>query len=260
MTDTYILAIPVSDLFVDRTYQRELDAPRARSMARHWDRRMVGALDVSDRGDTDTPARYAVINGQHRMEAARIVDPDMPLVCTVHTGLSVADEAQLFWDIDRETRSLTTWDRWYARRAAGDPTVLLIDEIAKRFDLVVTERPGDTSLQCCASLEWALNRCGADVVDQTLELLTDVWPTDSDGTKGLIVKAIATTLYEFGADLDTGRLADALSDITPNNLIARGHDLKASGHTQSMWKLVAIATRRLYNRRPGDGPKLAAHA
>lgn len=116
----YLAAVSVREIFADPTYQRDLDRPRAEHMARedHWNVRLLGVIELSDRGEGMQPDRYAVINGQHRVEAARLRDRDMPLVAKVHTGLSIEQEAQLFHEIDASTRRLTTWDRWKARRAA----------------------------------------------------------------------------------------------------------------------------------------------
>ncbi|WP_373686210.1 DUF6551 family protein, partial [Nocardia gamkensis] len=140
--DTYIAAISVREIFADHTYQRELDERRAQGMAAAWDVRKVGVIDVSDRGPDEAP-RYAVINGQHRWWAAALADPAHHLVAVVHTGLTVADEARLFYEIDAGTRRLTTWDRWHSRRAAGDPVVAEIEAIARKVGLVVDQSGAD---------------------------------------------------------------------------------------------------------------------
>ena len=44
---TYIDAVAVDELFVDHSYQRPLDTARARKLARTWDRRLAGVIEVS---------------------------------------------------------------------------------------------------------------------------------------------------------------------------------------------------------------------
>lgn len=51
-----------------------VDTARARNMAKTWDRRLAGILEVSDRGEHATP-RFAVVDGQHRWAAAQKLDP-----------------------------------------------------------------------------------------------------------------------------------------------------------------------------------------
>lgn len=49
--EAYVTAVPVSACFVDHSYQRDVDLPRARRIAEEWNPRLVGVLDVSDRGE-----------------------------------------------------------------------------------------------------------------------------------------------------------------------------------------------------------------
>jgi hypothetical protein len=53
--DVYVTALQVDEIFADHTYQRPVDPPRARKMAREWDRRLAGILEVSDRGAGSAP-------------------------------------------------------------------------------------------------------------------------------------------------------------------------------------------------------------
>lgn len=71
-TDVYVTALTVDDVFADPTYQRVPDIARARKMAATWDRRLAGILEVSDRGEDANP-RFAVIDGQHRWAAAKML-------------------------------------------------------------------------------------------------------------------------------------------------------------------------------------------
>ncbi|AZV00767.1 hypothetical protein SEA_KIKO_43 [Gordonia phage Kiko] len=255
---TYVTAIKVEDLFADPTYQRELDVNRAKAMAHTWDPRLVGVIDVSDRGDTSPNSpRYAIINGQHRWKAAQSVDPAMVLVCNVHTGLTVAEEAQLFWDIDRKTKSLQVWDRWYARRAAGEPRVVAIDATASAFGLTVTHLPGPASIQCFAALEYVYTNMDPEALRAALEFIGDVWPGDTAARHALVVKGIAHLLWEYADDLDSGRLADALSEITPKQLVARAKESSATSGG-ALWKCVARVAGAAYNR--SRGPRLAISA
>lgn len=252
-TDTYIDVIPVTDMFADPTYQRELDTRRAERMARDWNRRLVGVLEVSDRGETAIP-RYAIINGQHRWAAARTVDAAMQLAATVHTGLTPQGEAKLFFDIDAKTKQLTNWDRWYARRAAGDPIVTDIEKIVDSCGLSVSHHPGTKNIQCCSALERIWTRHGPDYLADTIVLTLDVWPGDDQAKKAVVLEGISLILDRYAlAPLDSGRLADAMSDLTPRQLHARARDLQDSGTKGNFPQLIARVLVTAYNRRPGKG-------
>lgn len=117
--DVYVTAISTSEVFVDITYQRACDSLRARSMARDWNPRLVGIVEVSDRGPTSLP-RYAIIDGQHRWAAAQRLDPRPMLVANVHVGLTVADEAKLFDQLNRARKKVNVFEHYKARLASGD--------------------------------------------------------------------------------------------------------------------------------------------
>ncbi|OZE95122.1 hypothetical protein CH302_19475 [Rhodococcus sp. 15-2388-1-1a] len=254
---TFPMAVSVTDLFVDHTYQRDCDMKRVRKIVAEWDPRLLGVLDVSDRGDDQQP-RYAIINGQHRWAAAGMRDPDAHLVVNVHTGLDVAGEAQLFDDIDRKTKPISTWDRWRARKAAGDPDVTTIETAVAQLGLVINPRPGPKNLRCITSLEKLLRKGGQSLVVNTLFLITDTWPPSVDALEGAIVAGVGILLDSFddveaGATFKSGRLADAMAEMTPRQVRAQAQSLREfeSGTLASM---VAVVLVRLYNKE--RGPKL----
>ncbi len=78
---------------------------------------------------------------------------DAHLVCQVHTGLGIEDEARLFYEIDTGRKTLSWWDRWRARRGAGDPQVLGIDEVLCRHRLQVNPAPADGNIRATKALE-----------------------------------------------------------------------------------------------------------
>lgn len=250
MSEAFIDVVAVRDMFVDNTYQRELDVKRAEKIAATWDRRLVGVLEVSDRGETAYP-RYAIINGQHRWGAAARLSIDK-LAANVHTGLSVADEAKLFFDIDAKTRALTTWDRWHARSAAGDQAVVAIERIAAECGLAVTQNPGPKNLQCCAALERIWSRSTPEVLADTLVLVLDVWPGDVDGRKAVVLEGLALVLDTYSMSIDNGRVGDAMSELTPRQLLVRARDMQErSGGT--LTRCVAWILVNLYNRQSRRG-------
>lgn len=251
-TDTYIDALPVQDMFVDHSYQRELDLPRARRIAESWERPLVGVLDVSDRGEDHQP-RYAVVDGQHRYAAAKLRNPAAVLVANVHVGLSVRDEAQLFYEIDRRRTRLTTWDRWNARRGAGDSTVLAIDDIAGGLGLQVENTPTNGSIRCVATCEKILQLGGPKLLRETLELVVEVWGVEPEAFDAPLLHGTALVLYHFGSELNTERLADAMIDCSPRQFKAKAIALREI-ERGTMPKLAAMVVVSTYNR--SKGPKL----
>lgn len=246
---SYMAALAADDLFVDHTYQRDLDMGRAKKMAAGWDQRLAGALEVSDRGHTQSP-RYAVVDGQHRWAAAALTDHATHLVCNVHTGLKVTEEALLFDRLNRERRRITTWDHWHARRAAADPTVRAITKIVTDLELVIDPAPRNGNVRCTATLEKLYSLGGKTLVAQTLRTVHDMWGRELTAYDAPLVHGIGLVHHYLGDSIDHQRLYDALVEVIPRQLKARAAALREIT-TGSGAKILAIAVMDLYNRRPG---------
>jgi hypothetical protein len=254
---TYITALGVTEIFADHSYQRPLDNARVDAIAAQWDIRLVGVIDVSDRGPSQHP-RYAVVEGQHRWAAAKLINPMGVIVARVHTGLSRSQEAKLFSDIDATRRRLNTWDQWKARRRAGDATVTTIESIAARVGLVVDNAPSDGRVRCVKTLErvvaWPK---GEMLLRDTLRLLHEIWGKQQAAYDSALVTGMALLLRKCGTDMafETDRLIESLIDFTPARIL---YIAKAKGEHNSapLPKRVALTLLERYNTR--NGPKLAA--
>lgn len=247
--EVYVTALAVGDMFADSTYQRTLDATRARKMADTWDRRLAGIIEVSDRGDTHTP-RYAIVDGEHRWAAAGLLaDPPM-LVANVHNGLTVADEAQLFDKLNRQRKQVSTWDHWKARRAAGDELVVAIEAVVVKHGLRIDVGPTDGYLSCTSTLEKVVKLGGTELLDDSLRLITKAWGDRRDAFDSPIVNGVALILYYLNAEIEGARLAECLMDNQPRHLKSSATALRdfTAGSTAV---LTAIAIMAIYNKRPG---------
>lgn len=252
---TYIDAIAVDEQLVDKTYQRDLDEHRARKLAANWDRRLAGVIEVSDRGPDHQPRRYAIIDGQHRWAAGQLIDPPPMMVATIHEGLTVADEARLFDRINRERRRPSTWDHWHARKGAGDPDVLAIEQVAADLELTIDSAPREGNVRCTSTLEKLRALGGVELVGDTLKLIIDVWDIRLDAFDAPIVHGIGLVLHHLRDRIDLERLADTLLGIPgPRNLKTRALALgEHQGGTQPV--LTALMIMFLYNKNrnvPGE--------
>ncbi|MGJ6127348.1 hypothetical protein QN239_32735 [Mycolicibacterium sp. Y3] len=258
--EPYVLAIPVADIFADHSYQRPLDPRRAQVMADNFDQRLLGVIEVSDRGREHQP-RYAVVEGQHRWAAMALRDPGAAIAARVHSGLTLAEEAQLFVGIDVQRRRLTTWDRWKARRAQLDPDVIAIEQAVARLGLRVDDAPKDGHLRCTAMLEKiAGSRGGHGLLRDVLRLLQETWGAQLGAYDSALVGGMAVFLDAFGADenFDCDTLVDALIDLTPERVGFFAKAKKAGGKHGggALPKFVAITFHERYNLRRPAGARL----
>lgn len=252
--DPYIAALPVSSLFADPTYQRELDSRRTDKMADQYQVALIGIIEVSARPN----GRHAILDGQHRAAVVRTVafgsateDPHVP--CRIHTGLSVAEEAQLYHQLNTTRRQLTGWDRWIARRGAGDPAALAIEACASRHGIAVGMTAGTNVLRATASCEKVVTLGGIPLLDEVLSTIRQTWPDDQAGLDGAIVHGLGHVLNAYSREeLDLARLVAGLSAIVPRQLTARAAAVREL-HQGTVDRLAAHVIVERYNGVSGRG-------
>lgn len=250
--EPYIAALPIEQLFIDRSYQRDLDERRAEFIFRNWDQRLVGIIEVSERAQSAEPS-YAVVSGQHRWAAAALRAPGTNLACRVHVGLTVADEAKLMLDLENEQKKLSGWDKWKARKRTGDRAVNQIEQACEALGLKVTIGAEPHYIMCTAALERMYEHGGIELVANTLTVLTDVWPRSKDTLRTQVVQGVALILDLYEDELDDGRLADAMSELTPTQVLARGKDRKVSYPKLTAAQCIGTVLIEQYNAQPGRG-------
>lgn len=246
--DVYVTAINTSDVFVDTTYQRPCDHARARAMARDWNPRMVGIIEVSDRGPASLP-RYAIIDGQHRWAAAQLLDEPPTLVANVHTGLTVADEAKLFDQLNRARKKVNVFEHYKARLAAGEWIIGRIQAVLDKRGLIVDPAPKDGHIGCVGTLEKVADIDDA-LLDETLELIIDIWGKRRDALDAPIIHGLALILHSLRDDIDLERLVDALLDVMPRHLKTSAVALR-DVQSGTLPVLTALVIMERYNKKPG---------
>lgn len=262
--EPYVLAVPVADIFADHTYQRPLDPQRVQHMAATFDQRLLGVIEVSDRGDTSSP-RYAVVEGQHRWAAVALRDPGAAIAARIHSGLTIAEEAQLFLGIDINRRRLTTFNRWKARRAQQDPEVTAIEATVASVGLRVEEAPKDGNLRCTGMLEKiARSGGGHALLRDSLRLLHQTWGAQHSAYDAPLVGGMAVFLDAFARAeyFDCEVLVDALIDLTPEQVKFYAKAKKAGGKHGggALPKFVAIALHERHALHQRAGQRLAMPA
>lgn len=232
MSDCYITTLTHDEIFTDHTYQRPLEEPRARKLAREWDRRLAGILEVSDRGDGHHP-RYAVIDGQHRWAATKHLTNPPPL----------------FDQLNRQRKRIGPYDHYRARLAAGEWNIVQMQRVVDKHQLKIDPSPRDNHISCISTMEKITGEDHA-LLDETLELIISIWGRRRDAYDAAIIHGLALLLHHHRDDIDTERLADALLDALPRQIVTQAAALREL-QPGSLPVQAARAILNLYNRRPG---------
>jgi hypothetical protein len=180
-------------LQIDESYQRSLDAGGSQALIRriavHWDWGLCQPLFVARRGD----GVLYVVDGQHRLAAAKLRGDIWQLPCVVASFEDGASEAAAFVALNQQRRPLSKLQLFKAAVASGDPEALTIVRACEDAGLRISSSsnldaspPGSLSniggLQNClrvhgeAVLSAALDVLAQSYKDQALRLAGTIFP------------------------------------------------------------------------------------
>lgn len=196
---------------VDASYQRGEDMARAEKIARAFSWSKFGAVVVVPRED----GRYAIIDGQHRMLAAKmhpLVDNLPAVIMPAVKG--TAAEATSFIGLNAERKAVSGLELFHARRAAGDEDAETIDQVLARAGVTVPRypaakyQPGETiAVNVVHSL---INRRGAMRAREYLQILAECAPITANQIKAT---ELLMTDPEFAGWLDPEELTATVKSM-----------------------------------------------
>lgn len=211
---------PTERLLIDDTYQRSIEGGASQKLitkiAVGWDWRLCLPLLVSRRGGT-----LYVIDGQHRLEAARLRGdiPHMPVVVFDFDDLRA--EADLFVQANRSRRTMSMLDDFHAAIAAGEPKAVAISAVVEAAGLQVGRnmawqywKPGEVIF--VRSIQRGLNAYGPDVAKRALTTIARAFEGQVLTGGGAIFDAIGALIADSdksGKPIDPTLLQAVLTDV-----------------------------------------------
>jgi hypothetical protein len=202
--------VQLDRLCVDDSYQRSVETGPSRALIKRigvqWDWRLCAPLMVSRRADG-----LYVIDGQHRLEGARLRSDVPQLPCCILSYSGPADEAAMFVAVNRERRAMNRLDDFHAALAAGDEEATEVRRIVETAGLTVarttgsqTWRPGEVAFT--AAIRAVLRKHGAAHVFDILEAIAIAFPDQVLVTGGALFSGLSRILISPPAGLDKERL------------------------------------------------------
>ena len=206
--------IKISDLRLDARYQRDINDAVVEKIVGNFRRELFPPIIVGMRND----GALHIVDGQHRVASARRLGwAEVP--CQIFESRGAEHEAEVFEMLQVERRPLSVAERWKARLTRGEPIAVAVTEIVKGCGLELTGRSVPTGIKSFTACEKAYNRGN---LRETLTLLIQAWDYDQTGFRGVFVNGLSVTLGALAAKsylVDIGRLADALSKVSPSKFL-----------------------------------------
>lgn len=203
------------EISIDPAYQRSIEAPDSqtliRKIAQHWNWDLCQPLVVAARPTGD----LMVIDGQHRLAAARMRGDITQMPCTIVHYESAADEAANFVHLNQQRRPLTRIELFKAAVASEDPEALAISAAIAAAGLSLAAHSNHTAwkplmVHNIAGIEKAWRRHGGVATSAALQVLAKSYPHEVLRYAGSIFPGIAAICAEDGDQLDQALLRDLL--------------------------------------------------
>lgn len=131
--------LPTKKLSVSAAYQRSLDSDRSKKsiakIAQTFTWPAFGAVVVCP-----TEGGWLIIDGQHRVEAARIRGIDT-VPCIVLPDMSIAEQAQIFLSTNLTRVTVNVYALYHARLAAGEELAIEVKALCDRAGYSIPRYP-----------------------------------------------------------------------------------------------------------------------
>lgn len=200
-------------LQIDTAYQRAIDSPASqrliKGIACQWDWGLCSVLLISDRGDDG----LFVVDGQHRVAAARLRDdiPHLPCLTTIMSSREA--EAKLFVAVNTKRKTVSPLDRFHARCMAGDEEALDILDAVTSAGLEVGKSPWsikDGEVCSVAVMTRLYRQYGKGLLSAALVNMAEAWPGEPMRIAQEMLPGLCLLLYADDPRVDPEFIPEVL--------------------------------------------------
>lgn len=241
-TQPHIKRLKLTELYIDKRYQRPLDEARVARMAKNFEPALCGVLEVSSGNN----GSYAVFDGQHRFAALKLLG-EPSWLCRIHT-LEAKQQAELFVRLQTERRPVTPLDRHKAAVFAKDPTALQLKALVEDAGYSITSNHVMGALSCVAALNKCLENYGPEALRSALGVIEEAWTrNDHYARKAPMVSGMTLLLCQYSDVLDTKVLVEKLRRVPAAQITREASSERKLGAGTTERVLVARALLEAYN-------------
>lgn len=243
--------LPVDALVVDERYQRKITSDgivAINKIVREFAWSKFQPLTVTG---PDASGDYPVIDGQHRLEAARRHPLVTEVPCWVVQAPRISDQATTFVGVNRDRIRVTRVNIFWAELAAGDQTALWIKSICDRAGIKVGRvgsgvQPPLTTIALSTLVK--LRALGDDLIVRALSALVQAQPEVDNAFRSATIIALTKLIGLNAALIDQDRLVGKLADLDLDQLIEKARAIRQGlgGNTEEALRILLV---REYNAR-----------
>lgn len=242
--------LPIDELVVDTAYQRPLAAAHARALAAEFRWAHFQPLTVAARPD----GGYAVIDGQHRLQAARALPAIAEVPCYIVDAADSARQASTFLAVNTTHRAVKAIEKFRAGLAAGDKQITSLQRIVDQVGLRLVSGKATAPMQT-ASISTLLRThriAGPEPLRKALSAIATAWPAEREAFGEQFIRAVTLVFQEGGAALNPWTVIEQLRQISPTTFLAEqimaGKEVRKTGQAMITAELFRRCLGREFSR------------
>lgn len=225
--------IPIKNLVSNQDYQRNLSTKHVQRAAANFDLCQINPVKVSRRDDINY-----VFNGQHTIEIVALVSGsrETPVWCMIYDDLEYTQEADIFANQMKYTKSLLPYEVFMANIEAGNDKQLIIKSLVESYDLTVSGKSQPGGICAVATLESIHDKYGFHVLDRTLRLIIGTWEGIPQSFSANMLNGVARLIHCYGDDLKDDLFKEKLGKISVKEVSRTARDRRAGslGYSEAM--------------------------
>jgi hypothetical protein len=206
-----------------------------KKIAHNWDWRMCLPLVVSKRDD----GSLWVIDGQHRLAAARLRS-DIPwLPCCVGVYGGVAAEAEMFVAMNRARKPMNRLDDFHAAIASGDSEAIEIAKLITGAGFLVSRKTGSQSwvpgeVAFTSAIAKVLRKHGGNVCANALRTMAEAFPDEVLNAGSSMFTALTKLAISPPDSFDPDRMFRALLTRNQKQWASFLNETKGGGEERAL--------------------------
>lgn len=227
------IKLPLSFLTVFKQeeggYQRPLSIEKIKKNKREFNMDRVNAILVNYRD-----GKFYVIDGQHTLELL-IEMGETEGVAKILIGRSFKYESELFYKQDDGNSKVSTWDKFVARVAAGEPIATLAKKICDKYDISIENRTRSNfsksmTLYSIRKLDEITKKGGENGLEFTFQTIIELgWHKYDIGFTENILQVFAAYKYCEGNKVNYSKLMGVLGSFdTPVDFVNEAQRIYAN--------------------------------
>lgn len=225
--------IPIKNLVSNQDYQRNISEKHVQKAAAHFDVYQINPVKVSRRDGINY-----VFNGQHTIEIVALVSGsrDTPVWCMIYDDLEYTQEADIFANQLKYTKSLLPYEIFMANIEAGNDNQLMIKSLVESYDLTIDKNTHPGTICAVATLESIYEKYGFHVLDRTIRLIAGTWEGAAQSFSANMLNGVARLVNNYGNDLKDEIFKEKLGNLSLKEIARTARERRSGslGYSEAM--------------------------